>query len=106
MRFSYLLSLASALGAVQSRASAQEETCSVPRGEARSTAGLTKLLERRLPNHVQYFNFNLVPSSKFPGSVFNSSLNSSAAVNDCYSVTSNHGKFVIEGNSLSALASG
>jgi alpha-N-acetylglucosaminidase len=61
-----------------------------------STAGVEALIQRRLPQHVHSFQFDLVNVS-------------TAAVkeNDTYVVSSsNHGKILVQGNTPSALLSG
>ncbi|KAL6251089.1 hypothetical protein RBB50_001297 [Rhinocladiella similis] len=59
------------------------------------TSGLTDLVRRRLPDHVDKFTFDLTPENHTAG-----------VTNDRYSVSCNDGKVTIEGNSISALASG
>lgn len=63
---------------------------------AHSTAGVEALVKRRLPQHSDKFEFAIVnaPDSK-------------ELANDTYSVTSTHdGRFLIRGNTVSALLSG
>ncbi|KAI9743082.1 MAG: hypothetical protein M1818_003377 [Claussenomyces sp. TS43310] len=69
---------------------------------AQSTAGLLKLVERRLPNHANDFTFSLIED--LAAAV---SSNSPSIKNDAYSVSSSEdGKIHIEGTSLSALSKG
>jgi len=66
---------------------------------AQSTAGLTNLLARRMPNHVNDFSFKLVNASTL--GVSNSS------VHDSYSVSrTTNGTVSIEGTTISALSQG
>lgn len=60
---------------------------------AQLTLGIVDLVKRRLPNHVDDFEFRLLG-------------NQSTTSNDAYSVSSVDGKILVEGNSLSALSSG
>jgi alpha-N-acetylglucosaminidase len=61
-----------------------------------STAGVEALVKRRLPNHVNSFEFSLEPSS-----------HGSTLANDSYTVSSTkNGKILIEGTTTSALLSG
>lgn len=71
---------------------------------AQSTAGLTSLLARRMPNHVDSFSFKLVNASSLD--VTNSSAHNTS-VYDSYSVirTAN-GTVAIEGTTISALSQG
>jgi alpha-N-acetylglucosaminidase len=63
-----------------------------------STQGLYDLLERRLPGHSDDFVFVLTDTAHF---------NSSDPANDKYSISTHYnGSIAIQGNSLSALASG
>ena len=62
---------------------------------ATSTQGLYDLVERRLPGHCEDFVFTLHPET-----------NSSAVINDAYSISSENGSIAIQGTSLSALATG
>ncbi len=66
-----------------------------------STQGIIDLVARRMPNHLDAFEFELTNNENLPiGS-------SSELVNDDYLVSSTaEGKIHVEGNSLSALASG
>lgn len=62
-----------------------------------STDGITRFLERRLPNHVDDFTFSLTDPIR----------NSDKWVNDEYKVsTGSDGKIHIEGNSLSGILQG
>ena len=62
-----------------------------------STEGITRFLERRLPNHVNDFTFSLSDSIR----------KSEDWVNDEYTVsTGSDGKIHIEGNSLSGILQG
>lgn len=60
-----------------------------------SIDGLTELVRRRLPNHVDNFSFELVTANHTPG-----------VTNDHYAVNCDKGTVTIQGNSLIALASG
>lgn len=61
-----------------------------------STDGITALVQRRMPNHVNQFQFQLVDDK-----------GTNATVNDRYNVLSGaDGKVVVQGNSASALAIG
>ncbi|KAL1296494.1 hypothetical protein AAFC00_000006 [Neodothiora populina] len=65
-----------------------------------STDGIKDLVKRRLPNHVDDFSFTLI-------NVASVSTNITVAANDHYTVyTPVNGTIDIQGNSLSALASG
>lgn len=65
---------------------------------SQSTQGIVDLVQRRLPDHVDDFKFQLLGEAKG---------NSTNPVNDKYIVSSTtDGKVLIEGNSLIALASG
>lgn len=65
--------------------------------QAQSTEGITRFLERRLPNHVDDFTFSLTDPAR----------KSEHWVNDEYIVsTSSDGKVHIEGNSLSGILQG
>ncbi len=66
-----------------------------PWGRCQSTQGLTDLVRRRLPSHVDDISFKLVPGNHVSG-----------VTNDQYSVKCDAGKVSVEGNSFSALASG
>jgi alpha-N-acetylglucosaminidase len=62
------------------------------------TQGILNLVQRRLPNHVDDFEFQIV---------VNGTGNSTKLVHDNYVVSSiSDGKILVEGNSLSALSSG
>lgn len=62
---------------------------------AQSTQGLVDLLERRLPAHVDHFEFQIRGNYTL------------GVTNDEYAVSQTlTGKILVEGNSLSALASG
>lgn len=63
--------------------------------QCQSTQGLTDLVQRRLPNHVNGVSFELIPGNATPG-----------VTNDRYAVSCDTGKLSIQGNSLSALATG
>lgn len=66
-----------------------------------STDGITDLVQRRLPDHVDDFEFQLSGNATI--SVFNIT----SAINDEYIISSTlNNKILIEGNSLIALASG
>lgn len=66
---------------------------------AQSTAGLTSLLQRRMPNHVADFSFKIVNASSI--GVSNSSLH------DSYTVTSSpNGTIHVQGTTISALSQG
>lgn len=66
---------------------------------AQSTAGLTSLVARRLPQHVDDFEFHVVNASSI--GVTNSSLH------DSYTVTSlSNGTISIQGTTISALSQG
>lgn len=67
----------------------------VATGSTSSIAGIESLVKRRLPNHVNDFEFVLEPSS-----------HGSALANDSYTVSSKNGKVRIEGTTTSALLSG
>lgn len=59
-----------------------------------STAGIEALVQRRLPQHVHSFEFSIANAT-------------SAGESDSYTVsTAQSGKVKVEGNSLSALATG
>jgi len=63
-----------------------------------STKGILDLVQRRLPKHVNDFEFLVL---------VNGTANITKAVNDNYVVSStSDGKILVEGNSLSALSSG
>ncbi|KAF2113315.1 putative alpha-N-acetylglucosaminidase [Lophiotrema nucula] len=62
-----------------------------------STKGLQDLLERRLPNHCDDFVFTLVESPL---------TNASSHQNDDYAISNSNGSIGIQGNSVSALATG
>jgi alpha-N-acetylglucosaminidase len=63
-----------------------------------STQGILDLVQRRLPSHVNDFEFQLIA---------NGTGNGTKLVNDNYIVSStSDGKILVEGNSLSALSSG
>lgn len=63
---------------------------------AASTAGVEALVQRRLPEHRHKFEFALVNTS-----------GSAEPGNDTYRVSStSNGKFLIQGNTMSALLSG
>jgi alpha-N-acetylglucosaminidase len=63
-----------------------------------STNGILDLVQRRLPKHVDDFEFRVLA---------NGTENSTKAVNDNYVVSStSDGKILVEGNSLSGLSSG
>lgn len=67
----------------------------VPGLSALSTSGIKDLVNRRLPAHVDDFEFRLLESGIL------------ADENDVYGVSStDDGKILVEGNSLSALSSG
>lgn len=61
-----------------------------------STEGITRLLERRLPNHVDDFEFSLTDPVRTPDNW----------TNDEFTVTSSEGKIHIQGNSLSGITQG
>ena len=68
---------------------------------AQSTQGILDLVKRRLPDHVDGFEFRLTGNETFPIST------AIRAVNDEYTVSSTpEGKILVEGNSAIALASG
>ncbi|TVY80301.1 Alpha-N-acetylglucosaminidase, partial [Lachnellula suecica] len=68
---------------------------------AQSTQGILDLVQRRLPNHVDAFEFRLTGNETFPIST------AIRAVNDEYTISStSDGKTLVEGNSVIALASG
>ena len=72
--------------------------CLILATSAQSTEGILDLVQRRLPDHVNTFEFQLL---------VNGTGNSTKPVNDNYNVSSKTGgKILVEGNSLSALASG
>jgi alpha-N-acetylglucosaminidase len=63
-----------------------------------ATRGILDLVQRRLPNHVNDFEFQLIA---------NGTGNGTKPVNDDYIVSStSDGKIRVQGNSLSALSSG
>jgi alpha-N-acetylglucosaminidase len=63
-----------------------------------STQGILDLVQRRLPKHVDDFEFRILA---------NGTENSTKSVNDHYTLSSTaDGKILVEGNSLSALSSG
>lgn len=65
-----------------------------------STQGILDLVARRLPSHVDSFEFRLTANESLPIIV-------STKTNDVYQVSStSNGKILVEGNSLSALSSG
>ncbi|KUJ18115.1 putative alpha-N-acetylglucosaminidase [Mollisia scopiformis] len=65
-----------------------------------STQGIVDLVARRMPNHVDFFEFQLIGNKTVPAY-------SASKANDEYMVSSTtDGKILVEGNSLSALASG
>ena len=65
---------------------------------AQSTQGILDLVQRRLPDHVDDFEFRLLASGTG---------NSSRPVNDNYVISSTtDAKILVQGNSLSALSSG
>lgn len=68
---------------------------------SQSTDGIYGLIKRRLPEHADSFELSLVNAT---GSTVASATDKP---NDKYTVSSAHdGKILVEGNSLSALASG
>jgi alpha-N-acetylglucosaminidase len=72
--------------------------CLVLRVATQSTQGILDLVERRLPSHVDDFEFRLLA---------NGTGNSTKHSNDNYIISSiTDGRILVEGNSLSALASG
>lgn len=66
---------------------------------SQTTQGLVNLLKRRIPNHVGDFIFAIGANQSKSGSIISTPL-------DKYEITSAGGKIYIEGNSISALASG
>lgn len=62
---------------------------------AQSTEGLYRLVQRRLPNHVDRFHFSI-----------NSSLNLNSGYDQFSVHTSPNGTVLVEGSSISALSSG
>jgi alpha-N-acetylglucosaminidase len=65
-----------------------------------STEGIYNLVQRRIPQHADSFQFSLVNATL-------TRFSASGRPNDQYVVsTSGDGKVLVEGNSLSALASG
>lgn len=67
---------------------------------AQSTQGIIDLVARRLPSHVDTFEFLLTANESLP-------IISSTKTNDEYRVSSTSGnKILVEGNSLSAISSG
>jgi len=65
---------------------------------SQSTQGILDLVQRRLPDHVDDFEFQLLASGTG---------NNSKPVNDNYIISSTtDAKILIQGNSLSALSSG
>ena len=73
-------------------------TCFILGTSAQSTQGILDLVQRRLRNHVNDFEFQLLVDGTG---------NSTKPNNDNYIVSSQtDGKILVEGNSLSALASG
>ncbi|KAE9375356.1 glycoside hydrolase family 89 protein [Stipitochalara longipes BDJ] len=73
-------------------------TCLALMAAAQSTQGILDLVQRRLPDHVDDFEFQLLTNVKG---------NSTDPSNDNYIISSTiNRKILIEGNSLSALASG
>jgi alpha-N-acetylglucosaminidase len=84
-----ILSLISGLLAIASTAIAAPTTISQP-----STTGIESLLQRRLPQHAEKFEFSIVNAT-------------SLGENDVYAVSNGkNGKIQVEGSSLSALATG
>jgi len=72
--------------------------CLISGVAAQSTQGIIDLVKRRLPDHVDDFEFRHFG---------NGNSNSTEAQNDEYMVSSTtDGKILVEGNSLSALSSG
>jgi alpha-N-acetylglucosaminidase len=72
--------------------------CLIHKVATQSTQGILDLVERRLLNHVDDFEF---------GFLANGTGNSTKPSNDYYIISSTtDGKILVEGNSLSALASG
>ena len=68
---------------------------------AQSTQGIIDLVQRRLPDHIDHFTFQLLGNRSGPIST------ATNISNDVYSVSSTpDGKILVEGNSLIALASG
>jgi alpha-N-acetylglucosaminidase len=68
-------------------------------GTTASTDGIRNLVKRRIPDHVDDFDFRLTVNNQFP-------LTSRPAIDE-YSVSStSDGKILVEGNSPIALASG
>jgi alpha-N-acetylglucosaminidase len=77
-------------------------TCLILGVTAQSTQGILDLVRRRLPNHVDNFEFRL-----FGNGTGQARSNSTNPANDNYIVSSTRdGKILVEGNSLIALASG
>ena len=73
-------------------------TCLILGASAQSTQGILDLVQRRLPDHVNDFEFQLVT---------NGTGNITEPSNDNYIVSSTaDGKILVAGNSLSALSSG
>lgn len=66
-----------------------------------STQGILDLVQRRLPDHVDGFEFRLTGNETFPITT------AIRTVNDEYTISStSDGKVLVEGNSVIALASG
>ena len=66
-----------------------------------STQGILDLVKRRLPDHVDIFEFRLTGNETFPIST------AIRDINDEYTISSTpEGKILVEGNSAIALASG
>jgi alpha-N-acetylglucosaminidase len=70
--------------------------------ETPSTAGLTDLVQRRIPQHVDSFIFQINANNTEHSDV----VSQTSRPLDEYTVSSTSGKILIEGNSLSALAAG
>lgn len=87
-----ILNLISGLLAIASTAVAAPATSCTP--SQPSTTGIQALLQRRLPQHAEKFEFSIVNAT-------------SLGENDVYAVSNaQNGKIKVEGSSLSALATG
>jgi alpha-N-acetylglucosaminidase len=91
------------LGLISAALAVATTTTTVAAAAAPSTAGIEALVQRRLPQHTGDFEFSIVGWNENSSSL--ASLESTS--NDTYTVSSGQdGKIKVEGNSLSALASG
>jgi alpha-N-acetylglucosaminidase len=88
-----ILNLIFGLLAIASTAVAAPATTSCTPSQP-STTGIQALLQRRLPQHAEKFEFSIVNATSF-------------GENDVYAVSNaQNGKIKVEGSSLSALATG